>query len=144
MDKSSFGVAISKTHRMIERSIENHVSKVIDRDLSPSQIRIIMYLAHNKKPIYQKNIETELGLKTSSISLAISDMEKNGYVIRNTSNSDCRYKEIILTKKAVLLSNHICKLVEGYFDDIFKDISNDELMMITQVFNKISTNIIKC
>lgn len=81
---------------LIKKMIFKH-SK--DKDIgdfpSPLQERIMIYLVDNKDSIiYQKDLERELNVSKVTISEVLNKMEKNGVIIRESSEVDGRNKKI--------------------------------------------------
>lgn len=63
---------------------------------------IIGYLNDNiNQDIFQKDIEVEFAISRSTVTNILKLMEKKGYIVRASVESDARLKKIILTDKGV-------------------------------------------
>ncbi len=140
MEEFIFGLSVAKVHRLIEREAENSVLSLGIKDLSVSQMRIIMFLSKSDN-VCQKQIEEQFDLKCSSVSLSISDMEKNGYVDRVQSKSDARLKNIVLTKKSKDVFKKVLKVLEDTHSLCVKGINKEEMDVCLSVIKKVKDNI---
>lgn len=63
---------------------------------------IMKYLQENKdKDIYQKDIESFFAISRSTVTNILKLMEKKGYILRVSVDSDARLKKITLTEKGL-------------------------------------------
>lgn len=109
---------------------------------TPTQIRIVNYiLKHGKNNIYQKDIEKNLNLTRATLSGVLKTMEKNGIIKREINENDGRSKKIILSreieKKFIKNQNKLIKTEKI----LTKDINKQELLVFTNVLNKMKENI---
>ena len=66
------------------------------------QNRVLHYLlAHiPETPVYQKDIEREFRVSKSTVTEILQLMEKNGFIVRESSRRDGRMKRILPTEKS--------------------------------------------
>lgn len=73
--------------------------------LSSSNGHIIRFLCrYPDRPIYQKDLEDELGITRSTASRVVRLMEENGLIRREGVEHDARLKRLILTERSLALS----------------------------------------
>lgn len=78
-----------------------------DFNLSKIQLYILSFLLRNQdKEIFQKDIEKEFGIRRSTITTVLQNMEKSDLLIRTGVESDKRVKKLTLTKKALEFEKH--------------------------------------
>lgn len=123
------------------------IERLLNRELAEygityTQATVIGYLNQNfSKDIFQKDIEYNLGLTHSTVSLLLGRMEEKKMVLIQTSATDRRYKKVILTDKALDISERIHIKICQITDMLFKGISVEEQEQINLTMKKMITNI---
>ncbi len=119
------------------------LTKVTDKFLvkygiTESQYKILELLASaNKKGMTQVEISEKLLVNRSNITGLIDRLEKNGFVVRSSSQKDRRINIIKLKEKA---RKTLASLSEPYLNevaDIMKFINKDEIKTLSYLLNKI-------
>ncbi len=121
MFPTKIGLEIRKTHNQISRTMHKHALNNIDKKISVIQVKsmesIYIKMLQGEES-FQKDLEKELDIKRSAVSLMLTNMEKNELIQRVSSKKDSRVNKIILTPKAIrLLEQTIiqCDKVEEQF-----------------------------
>ncbi len=141
---NSFGLAISRMHRLMERDFEKKLSELVGKDISVSQARAIVFIASRENVLTtQKDLENEFDLKCSSVSLLISSLEKDGYIIREKIDKDARQNKLVLTSKSVELYQVILNLMSKIMDMYLEDVSKEEIEIFDNVLSKVRNSIVK-
>lgn len=133
--------AVKQLYHIIERDIDDSLSE--KSEVTKAQGGIIHFIINSKGDVFQKDIEEEFKIRRSTVSVLLSSMEKNGYIRRETVDSDARLRKIVLTEKA--LSNHrkIHGFFEKYDERLREGLSDEELDLFFSVIDKIRHNIEK-
>lgn len=110
--KECIGLYINIASHLIRRRTDALVSSY---GLTGIQSRIISYLdGAQDKAVFQKDIETQFGIRRSSVTSVITNLEQNGFLIRRPVPGDARLKQLLLTenghKVACEMSRHIHEL----------------------------------
>ncbi|MGN0642171.1 MAG: MarR family winged helix-turn-helix transcriptional regulator [Huintestinicola sp.] len=112
--------------------------------ITGEQCRIITYVYVSElegKTVFQKDFENEFGVKRSSITSILANIEKNGYIYRCGDDSDARIKKIHITEKgsrlAVLLKDYIDKLEA----EIVRDMDENEREMFLKLIRRAIVNV---
>ena len=131
--------AVKQLYHIIERDIDDSLSE--KSELTKAQGGIIHFVMNSDGDVFQKDIEEEFKIRRSTVSVLLSSMEKNGYIRRETVDSDARLRKIVLTEKA--LSNHrkIHGFFEKYDEGLREGISDEELDVFFSVIDRIRHNI---
>ena len=97
--------------------------------LTSIQALILHYIIveSEKKDIFPKDLEEFLEIKGSSITSLISNLERNGYLRRESLASDGRYKKLVLTEQTLAIQDDITSRINEYMQSIFVGISEDDL-----------------
>lgn len=74
--------------------------------VTPVQMHALIYIRKSEKAglkVCQKDVERQINLRPSSVSTLISNLEKDGFLIRTVSEGDARSKYLELTEKGKCL-----------------------------------------
>ena len=136
------GLHINKLSRIISRKVDAAVLNAIDDNITVSQAYVIDFITDNTdRNIFQKDLELEFGLKRSSVSLMLNNMEKSDLIKRVPVPEDARLKKIVLTEKAVEISKKISVAIDAVEGRIAESLSEDEVHLFLNMLNKIRTDI---
>lgn len=136
------GLHINKLSRIISRKVDAAVLNAIDDNITVSQAYVIDFITDNTdRDIFQKDLELEFGLKRSSVSLMLNNMEKNDLIKRLPVPGDARLKKIVLTEKASEISKKISVAIDSVESRIAESLSEDEVHLFLNMLNKIRTDI---
>ncbi len=137
------GLDISKINHIISRKLDEAVIKSIDANLTVSQAYVIDFISYEgeNKDIFQKNLEEEFDLKRSSISLMLSNMEKNDLIKRVPVAEDARLKKLMLTEKSVKLHENISKAIDSVENKLSENITQEEVEVFQRVIDKIRNSL---
>ena len=127
----------------IRRAIGNlpAISKL--NNLSGSNAFIIVYLYKNKNEVYQKDIEKEFGMTRSTVSSILKLMEQKNLLYRENVNGDARLKKIVLTDVAKDYAIQVINDLDNFEKKLAKDITEEEISVVENVFNKINNNLLE-
>ncbi len=143
MKKFRIGLEINKTTHFIKRAIDEKVIAQTDKSLTVPQAQLIGFIANHEEEgsLCQKDIEKVLGLKRSSVSLMLNNMEKNGYVVRLSDQNDARVKKVVLTEKAMLMREKIEIIIDSVNEKLSAGISEEEIEAFFKILSKMRENL---
>ena len=90
--------------------------------------------------VYPKDLEKYLEIKASSVNSLINNLERNGYLRRESICEDARYKRLVLTDKACAIREEIMQKVTTYMKSMFVGITEDDLAVFERVILQMSKN----
>lgn len=130
------------TIKMLNTAIERIMNQeMAELGLTYTQTTVIGYLIENQdKDVCQKDIEYNLGLTHPTVSSILSRMEANGLISTKPMISDHRYKKIILSEKAMHLSDEINEKYNNMKEKLFDGISSKDREMMNEMMLKILKN----
>lgn len=141
MKEFILGLEITKLSHKIIRALEAEIICSVDKNMSATTARIICYVVENykEKDVFQKDIEEFMGLNRSSVSLTLSSIEKNDFILRSSVSHDARYKKILPTEKAI---NYYQKITNAFdkVEDKMK-LGLDDFKSLSVVFDTINKNL---
>ncbi|VTS13603.1 MarR family transcriptional regulator [Streptococcus pseudoporcinus] len=130
------------THQ-IEQISEEIAKRYNLAHLAGPQGHVLNFLSRNvERELFVKDIETELGISKSVASNLVKRMEKNGFIKVIPSQTDKRYKQVVMAEKGVEklpLLQECRKDVENYF---FKEISMEEFCVVRKVIDQLKQNML--
>ena len=139
---TNLGGLIHKGAHKLKREIDHANQKL---GVSGVQGRIIGYVSCESKnrDVFQKDIEEHFELRGSSVTSTLQNLEKMGFIVRESIPTDQRLKRIVLTKKALDIHNQITKNIEQVEKEAFSSINKEEEQLLSDLLKRILNNIEK-
>lgn len=139
---TNLGGLIHKVAHKMKREIDHANQKL---GVSGVQGRIIGYVRCESKnrDVFQKDIEEYFELRGSSVTSTLQNLEKMGFIVRESIPTDQRLKRIVLTKKALDIHNQITKNIEQVEKEAFSSINKEEEQLLSDLLKRILNNIEK-
>ncbi len=139
---TNLGGLIHKVAHKMKREIDHANQKL---GVSGVQGRIIGYVRCESKnrDVFQKDIEEHFELRGSSVTSTLQNLEKMGFIVRESIPTDQRLKSIVLTKKALDIHNQITKNIEQVEKEAFSSINKEEEQLLSDLLKRILNNIEK-
>lgn len=95
------------------------------------------------KDVFPKDLEEFLQIKGSSVTSLINNLEKNGYLYRESISQDGRYKKLVLTEKTQKIKGEIAQKINDYIESMFVGIPVQDLEVFERVIVQMTKNIEK-
>jgi DNA-binding MarR family transcriptional regulator len=111
-----------------------------DFSIGRGQINILKVIIENKN-INQDQLAAQLSLDKTTIAKAVKRLESKGLIIRKKSETDRRKNELIATKKAILVTDHMSKQINEHSKELFLGINDDELEAFKNTLEKLEINL---
>ena len=129
---------VSKLSNQLRRKLDMLSSR---KEFSGSQGRTLHFLLAQTQDVFQKDIEEEYGIRPSTATELLKQMEKNGLVVREPVAYDNRLKKIVLTDKALIYRQQVVEDLTELEKKLVKDISEADLEIFFQVIEKMMDNL---
>ena len=112
-------------------------------DIGSAQGSILDYVIvrSTRKSVYQKDIEAEFGLRSSTVTEMLNSLEEKGLIKRVADEQDGRKKKIIFMDKAFSIKDALRKEINETESLLLKGISDDELKAFTATARKMLNNL---
>lgn len=108
-------------------------------DCTHSQFTVILYLTKNKeRDIFQRDIEEEFGIRRSSVSATLSNLEEKGYIKRSSVSQDARLKKITVTVRGEKIVEESKKIINDFEKELIFQITEEELDIFYRVLDKLA------
>ena len=114
--------------------------------VSPVQMHAMIFIHINTKEgkkVCQKDVEKQINLRPSSVSTLISNLEKDGFLVRTVSDGDARTKYLELTEKGKDLCIKDKMLVDSCDGAIQSALTEEEQTQFVNLLEKIIQTISK-
>ena len=143
-ESNSIGYHIMNTNKLMGRYIISNFEEKAHLRISPMQVMIMNYLLKNRnKIIVQQDICDTFNLRRSTVSGILNTMEKNKIIIRKSSKTDPRKKEIKLTKLFIDNTNKIEKKFVEVETILEHDFTEEEKQLLISLLKRLSGNLIE-
>lgn len=106
------------------------------------QINILKEIINHER-ITQDELASVLNLDKTTIAKAVKRLETHGLITRSRSETDLRKKELIATKKALVMKERMTKHLEDNNKLFFDGVTEQEIQIFKDVLEKIEINIEK-
>ncbi|MDO5539707.1 MAG: MarR family winged helix-turn-helix transcriptional regulator [Eubacteriales bacterium] len=145
MEKTDhIGLYINVASHCIRRKMDSYSAPL---GLSGIQMRILGFLdnAENRnQAIYQRDIEKHFGIRRSSVTSVISNLEQKSLVKRETVSGDARLKQLVLTNAGRETNRIICHNINDMESELaacFSAQQHDALIQMLQtIIEKLDTD----
>lgn len=139
MDEQKLMEKYDKLNRRIRRYFASFFT---DTPITSVQALILHYIIveSEKREIFPKDLEEFLEIKGSSVTSLISNLERNGYLRRESLESDGRYKKLMLTEQTLAIQDDITERIGEYMQSIFVGITEDDLKIFEKVIMQMTEN----
>ncbi len=106
-----------------------------------TQHMILMYLHRCNEKISQKDIAEHFDVSPAAITVSLKKLERDGYVIRRSSENDNRYNEIELSEKGKEVVVYSYNSFEMIDNQTFEGVTDDERAFLVEILDKIIANL---
>ena len=137
MDDVKLMEKYDKLNRIMRRYFE---SRFVDLPLTSIQALVLHYIIveSEKRDVFRKDLEEFLDIKGPSVTSLVNNLERDGYLRRESIAGDGRYKKFVLTEKTRRMQADITERVTGYMHNMFAGIPEEELQVFETVILKMT------
>lgn len=90
----------------------------------------------NEPRMTQNELAKKLDVTKSTMGTSLRRMEKNGFIVREQDEEDCRCNRISITEKGIKALEDCNKDVSNIIEAMFSKISKDEEEMMNDIFRR--------
>ena len=142
----------TETGRIETGKMINRISNRLRRRSGKAQERIgitgakgnildYILLESEKHNVYQKAIEKEFGLRPSTATEVLTNLEEEGLIVRIPDEDDARYKKIVFTEKAEEIRGVLRSEIEKTEDLLLRGITSEEQALFMKITEKMLENL---
>ena len=108
-----------------------------------SQHMVLMYISRSDLSVSQKEIAEAFEISPPAVAMLMKRLEKNGYIVRESSREDNRCNVITLTEKGKQVVEATKKLGEQCNSAAFAGFNEEEIDMFISFMEKVEENLQK-
>ena len=129
--------------RLANQMRRHETTVPVARDLTHTQSRILLFIlrAQAKGAVYQKQIEREFSMRASTASVLIAQLERKGYLRRETGGTDARYKQLVPTEAAHSCRSALAGAMREWNHLLTEGITPEEMEQFLNTIAKMRTNL---
>ena len=134
---SEIGSLLKRIYRIYSNDLLNELQSKGFIDLRPSFLEILMYICDNEA-VSIKQIGLACGLKKQTMTSHLNELEKRGYIMRKTGDTDRRELRVSLTsygEKFKFALIEVIDEVELSYNDTIGEVEMDRVMMTLTNFH---------
>lgn len=133
---------------LLQRQMYRRNSKLFtDLGITPVQMNALVFIHKNTVKgdnVMQKDVERHIGLRPSSVSTLLTNLEREGYILRTVDGVDARAKFLTFTQKGVDLCLKNKMLMDECDGEIQRALSEEEQKefenLLSKIINSVSEN----
>ena len=146
MEKMMIG-EIKALNNLIKRMmVSHHLKCKAPKDITGQQMNVIMFLKHSYSEVtevFQRDVECNLNIRSSTATGILKTLEKNGYIERVSVPSDARLKKLVLTEKSYAMFEQIDPFIKAINAKITEGLTEEEIEQFFCITEKLKQNIDK-
>lgn len=133
-------------HRL-SRALRNAVGCEVQKrgsPLSDEQSRLLGFLtgcSGEKGFVYQKDIETHFGVRRSSVASILANLERGGYITRQSDKEDSRKKRVYLTDMGRAEIATVHSAILDTENELIRGMTDEEQKLFTDLLTRAIANI---
>lgn len=139
-EAQSLTKSISKLANEVRRKTETFS---FSKQYSSAQWRTLHFILSADRDIFQKDIEKEFNIRSSSATELLKQMEINGFIRKESVDYDNRLRKIVATEKAGEYREEIFAQLRGLDDLLVRQIPKDKLDIYMEVAQMMMDNLSK-
>jgi DNA-binding MarR family transcriptional regulator len=110
------------------------------------QAKVMRYIGarYRTGPVFQRDVEEAFDLSRSTATGILQLLEKNGFLLRESTQQDARLKSLVPTQKAEELEHQIRLCIQDIETALTKGLSPGQLQLFAEVTAQMSQNLDNC
>lgn len=135
--EETFGKKIHYISHALKRNIDRKVEQF---GVTGVQVRILGYIAGESKvrEVYQRDIEEAFDRRRSTVTNVIQNLEKNGFIKRESVESDARLKKVVLTEKGNKVNEIVYRTILEEEEKILGHMTEEEIEQFYALLQKVA------
>jgi DNA-binding MarR family transcriptional regulator len=128
----------------ISYGIRQYFDKLfVDYDVTYPQSRVLTRLFGqlNKGNVNQRDLEYALGIKASSVSSLVRNLEQKGFIRCERLPQDTRNKQVMLTEKGMELQHVLGSARDKAEEELVKGLDEGQQVLLKQCLRQVLSNL---
>jgi len=141
LENKSIGFELRTLHILLKRDFEKRKPRELDNTSGVHGWAMGYFYENRHRDIFQKDFEEHFNIRRSTATKMLQLMEKNGFITRQSVESDARLKKIVMTEKAMDMHKKVLSSLTEREIILEKGITPRELETFYRVCDKIKKNL---
>ncbi|MBR2448353.1 MAG: MarR family transcriptional regulator [Clostridia bacterium] len=140
-ERNDIGFKVRILANLLKRDIEKSKCELgIELPKGINGWAISYFFDNSDKDIFQKDFENEFSIRRSTASNILKTMEQNGFIKRESVESDARLKKIVLTEKAINIHKSVLRSINEREERLRKGLTAEEAETFLKITDKLIAN----
>ena len=126
----------TRSFRYLVRSVRQDFAVDFEGYIPFNEFTVLRAL-EDERTLRVSDVARRLNATNSYVTLTSEKLVKKGYIVRERTDADRRTVYLTLTDEGLSLVKKMDEIVYAYFNKTFGDISNEEMMTVIQILEKI-------
>ena len=143
-ERNRFAMETGKVINKISNRLRRRSKKIQEYiGISGAKGNILNYILVESEnhPVYQKEIEEEFGLRPSTATETLKNLEQAGLICRMPESEDGRYKKIVFTEQARKIEHILRKEITESEELLLQGITEEERKEFLRIAEKMLRNL---
>lgn len=133
-------------HGHLINMISNRIKRLADENLvnenvTVEQVKVMTMISRNGGTVPQKEIELAFGLRRSTVTSAMQNLEKKGYILRTPNPDDSRSKLVTLTEAGLEKNEKLRCFIDVLEVRLLDGLDESESNVLRELLLKVLNNI---
>jgi DNA-binding MarR family transcriptional regulator len=129
-------VEFTKSFRYLVRTVRQDFAVEFEGYIPYNEFTVLRAL-EDVLTLRVSDVARRLNATNSYVTLTSEKLVQKGYIIRERNEADRRTVYLTLTKEGINLVKRMDEIVYAYYDKTFGDISNEEMITVMNILEKI-------
>lgn len=142
-EKKAIGFELKSISNMIRRKLDETFSSPEFDGLTGMQNAMMGFVMDHAKDrdVFQRDIEKHFGVRRSTVTIMLNNLEQKGYICRIPVSYDARLKKIVLTEKAEKLQQRVRGEIDLFHEKLEEHLTYEEKEQLFYLLGKIRQNL---
>lgn len=135
-DRKELILEFTRSFRYLVRTVRQDFAVEFQGFIPYSEFTVLRTL-EDHKTLRVSDVARRLNSTNSYVTLTSDKLVQKGYIIRERNDQDRRTVYLTLTDEGYKLVKELDEIVYAYFNKTFRDISNEDMMQVISILQKI-------
>ena len=104
-----------------------------EKGITFSQLRVLAFLMRHEEGALQRDLEEAFGIRRSSVTAILQNMERSGIIRRDSVDGDARKKRISVTEKGRRLDEELRAYMDGLENELARIYTQEEMALLSEL-----------
>ncbi len=132
---------LSRLQRCVDRQLRRCIEKHVDQSgIYRGQHMLLMWLGHNPGAT-QAQLAKARDISPAATTNALQKLEKDGYILREADEEDCRINHVQVTDKGQKVIEQSLQTFQKIDEEMYQGFNEEELLQLKSFYERILHNL---